>query len=126
MRRIVAALLPAVALTAALAPAAHADPKPVTSPYTQATAMVDADGSLLEAKNIVSVTKVSTGSFCVKVADDINVAKSTVLTTPYWAGTVATRKGPYGSCSNDPQSIAVFVLDTSGQYINRGFTLAVL
>ncbi|GGT74547.1 hypothetical protein P6B95_15485 [Streptomyces atratus] len=126
MRRIVAALVPAVALTAALAPAAHAAPKPVTSPYTQASAMVNENGDLLEAKNIVSVTKFSTGAFCVKVSDDIDVAKSTVLTTPYWAGTVVARKGPYATCNNDPQSIAVFVLDTSGQYINRGFTLAVL
>ncbi|MFF3129521.1 hypothetical protein ACFVRD_46780 [Streptomyces sp. NPDC057908] len=55
MRRIVAALLLAVALTAALAPAAHAAPKPVTSPYTQASAMVNPDGDLLEAKNSVSV-----------------------------------------------------------------------
>ncbi|AXE82174.1 hypothetical protein C5746_40840 [Streptomyces atratus] len=126
MRRIVAALLPAIALTAALAPTAHAAPSPVTSPYTQASAMVNENGDLLEAKNIVSVTKVSTGQFCVKVTDDINVAKSTVLTTPYWAGTVATRKGPYAMCSNDPQSIGVFVLGTNGLYTNQGFTLAVL
>jgi hypothetical protein len=127
LRRIISALLPSVALLAALTPIAHAaDPKPITSPYTQATAVVGVNGELLEAKNVVSSSRSQKGVYCVKVNDGIDLEKSTILTTPYHANSVTYRKPPQAACGNDPQSIGVYVFDTSGALTDQRFTVAVL
>ncbi|MGW1769450.1 hypothetical protein ACWCQL_36065 [Streptomyces sp. NPDC002073] len=125
MRRIAAAFLPAVALVAALAPAARAAPIPLDAPYAQAAAYVDGAGTLLEAKNIVSTQKWSTGIYCVKVTDDIDVAKSLPMAQPNWAGIARVGKGAHSHCGNDARILRVYTLDTNGNYVDSAFRLVV-
>ncbi|WP_159033075.1 hypothetical protein [Streptomyces fodineus] len=127
MRRTLAALLPAIALTATLAPSAQAAPTPVNSPYTQASAVVHSNGELAEAKNVVSSWRVRAGEYCVKVDAGIDVAKATVLATPNWAGGVTYRKPPHALCGNDAQSIALYTFNARGDIADvAGFTVAIL
>ncbi|MFI6803205.1 hypothetical protein [Streptosporangium canum] len=96
------------ALTAAaiLAPAAAQASAP--SPYAQAAAAVQADGTLAYGKNIVSVSRVGTGRYCVRVGSDIDLSKEVVQVTPWkefnrsygvWT--------PHGHCGSQVNTILV-------------------
>ncbi|MCX4825706.1 hypothetical protein OG883_38875 [Streptomyces sp. NBC_01142] len=84
----------------------------VTAPYAQASALVNADGSLDRSKGIKAVTRApAAGRFCVQLEDSrLNVAELTpvaTLTTGGYPGQIYIEPGLNPQCGNRPDTILV-------------------
>ncbi|MEW9556435.1 hypothetical protein [Nonomuraea sp. NPDC050783] len=98
-----------LSLAALATPALAADP-PI-APYAQATAQVNANGTITNSKNVTGVTKVSTGKYCVQLHPDINAARAvpiaTLRSTADWRSEIYTNVES-STCSGHPNSIFVY------------------
>ncbi|MFF8805583.1 hypothetical protein [Streptomyces omiyaensis] len=101
----------------------------VYAPYTQAAAHVGRDGTLLQSKNIDTVTWNGGGIYCVHVSDpDINLADSVFTAT---LGENADRGGSVQvalgrpECGNDPHTIPVISATQTGNFASNEFYLTV-
>ncbi|MFC5828784.1 hypothetical protein [Nonomuraea insulae] len=120
--RLTAAVL---AGTAILAPTAAYAAAP--SPYAQAAAAVQRDGTLDHGKNIVSVTRWGTGRYCVRVGADIDLSKEVVQVTP-WRDYNKTYGiwTPHSHCNNQINTILVAVNESdTKQAADAGFYLTI-
>ncbi|MEU2392828.1 hypothetical protein [Streptomyces sp. NPDC007369] len=125
MRRSVPVVIAAVALTGwAAAPAAAADPTPITSPYVQAAADVTATGVLKRAKNIDWVRRVNTGRYCVHIDDRVNLAFSVVQVELPNSNRRSFSTTPNPVCGTN--AVTVYTYDLKGSYVDNAFTVAVL
>ncbi|GII62193.1 hypothetical protein Skr01_22780 [Sphaerisporangium krabiense] len=97
----------ALAAAAVLAPAAAQAAGP--SPYAQAAAAVKGNGTLAYGKNIVSVSRITAGRYCVQVGKDIDLSKEVVQITLWndFGKTVGAFMPPQSACKNEPSTILV-------------------
>ncbi|MFI6730766.1 hypothetical protein NRF20_00355 [Streptomyces sp. R-74717] len=84
----------------------------VTAPYAQASALVNADGSVDRAKGIKSVTRApAAGRFCVQLEDSrLDVSELTpvaTLTTGGYPGQIYVEPGVNPQCGNQKDTILV-------------------
>ncbi|WP_219508966.1 hypothetical protein [Nonomuraea ceibae] len=98
-----------LALAALATPALAVDP-PI-APHAQATAQVNANGTIENSKNVTGVTKVSTGKYCVKLHRDINAARAvpvaTLRATADWRSEIYTNVDS-SHCAGHPNAIFVY------------------
>ncbi|MER7394975.1 hypothetical protein ABT381_05620 [Streptomyces sp. NPDC000151] len=109
--------------------AADADDAPkVHAPYAQAGAVVNADGTVRRSKGVVSVEKVNPGRYCLKVAPDVDFAKSIPVATTgpgaKWNADIRVASGPSGVCGKDPQKLGVYT-GVKGAYADQPFNVIV-
>ncbi|UBU11605.1 hypothetical protein [Nonomuraea gerenzanensis] len=104
LRLLTGAALAAAALTLSTG-TAHA----IDSPYAQAAAKVDNTGSLIYGKNIAAVSKPSTGAYCVRVTDDVDLSKAVIQVTPAWYRdrTMTVTTGNTSYCGDNSKTITV-------------------
>lgn len=118
----------AVACCAAVAGGvAYAVTDTVFAPYAQAAVTVAANGTILKAKGIDSVTRPSAGNYCVKVSDpDLTASNSIHSTASHtYRVDVVSYVSPQSTCGSDPKSIRVIMVDQNGTIVNAAFSLAV-
>ncbi|MFG2074334.1 hypothetical protein SAMN05421874_103248 [Nonomuraea maritima] len=118
-------VLAATSLVMAGAPAV-AD---VYAPYARAGAIIDADGTLNNAKNITSARRVAVGSYCVEVAETVNAANAIIQLTPRHARRLPhiAYRNPSALCGQTNNTVAVQVYSTvTNQLADSGFDLAIL
>lgn len=122
MRRLLTPVIAALLLTGAAAPVAEA--VDLDAPYTQASAMVGPNGAAIDKKMITNAWRVATGQYCIQIDPLVNVTEATVLVDPGWAGSAASRKG--SSMCGGGNTVGVYVWDLNGNYVDNGYTIAVL
>ncbi|MFD5422633.1 hypothetical protein ACFWJT_32040 [Streptomyces sp. NPDC127069] len=100
----------------------------LNAPYARAAAKVAADGTLLEGKNVASVTRAGAGTYCVKVSDAaIDLASAAVVATlNNNRGEITAIGAPHGYCGNATDTITVVTSNSAGTGTDRPFTVAVL
>ncbi|MEV0999929.1 hypothetical protein [Nonomuraea sp. NPDC050202] len=116
--------LAAAGLATIAGPAAHADLK---APYARAAAIIDADGSLNESKNVVKAWRASTGRYCVQLAHYIDARSSLIQLTPRHALRLPhiAYRHPSLTCEED-NTITINVYSThTGRLADSGFDLLV-
>ncbi|MGP3637541.1 hypothetical protein ACTU45_30085 [Streptomyces sp. 24-1644] len=127
MRKLATVLASAAVLMGCLAAPAVAAPEPITSPYAQAAADVQGDGTLLRAKNIDAVRRIDVGRYCVKVNNTVDVSKSIVQVELPSHLTRTYTTSPTPECGNAANTVYVRTFTTGGAaYIDIPFTVAVL
>ncbi|MFI5617833.1 hypothetical protein [Streptomyces sp. NPDC051567] len=114
----------ALVLMAAGATVATAVDDNLFAPYARAAATVNDDGSILIAKRVDSVTRVSNGRYCVKFKIP---AVKTVHTTSSnrYRLFVVSEIPPSVDCGNDPNSIRVTTTDENGNFKDGRFSLVI-
>lgn len=128
----VAAALAAVTAAVGTAIAFASTPGPARSPYAQASALVEADGTLAQSKGIASVEKPSTGAYCIKFTDAarLDPQKITPIAvlgatgqTP-WDSTIMVRTDPARECGEAANTVAVMT-GTANGYMDLPFYIAI-
>ncbi|MEU6719123.1 hypothetical protein ABZ897_47325 [Nonomuraea sp. NPDC046802] len=118
-------LMLATSLVLTAGPGAHAD---IYAPYARAAAIVDANGTLNNFKNVVSSRLVSRGKYCVRVRSNVDVREALIQITsrdPVRLPQIAYRH-PSPTCNED-NTVAVHVYNSSsGQLADGGFDFAIL
>ncbi|GAA3690222.1 hypothetical protein GCM10022224_064550 [Nonomuraea antimicrobica] len=103
---------------------AHAE---IYAPYARAGAIVDSDGRLNLFKNVISSRRVSTGRYCVRVADFVDVSKALIQITPrreLRLPYIAFRN-PSSTC-HERNTLAVHVTNPhTGELADGGFDLTI-
>ncbi|WP_055480499.1 hypothetical protein [Sphaerimonospora mesophila] len=97
------------------------------SPYAQAAAAVQADGTLAYGKNIVSVSRWGVGRYCVRVGADIDLAREVVQVTP-WKDYNKTYGvwTPHSHCKNQVNTLLVAINESdTKQPADAGFYLTI-
>jgi hypothetical protein len=98
---------------------AHAD---TFAPYARAAAYVS--GTLKHGKNIVSVSNPSTGVYCVKVSNKIDLSNAVASATGvYDRRMVTVLLLPSSDCGNAANTARVLVFDGNGNKTNGTFML---
>ncbi|MGW2153579.1 hypothetical protein [Nonomuraea sp. NPDC001699] len=120
-RAAVAALAAAAVLTPA---AAHAD-----TPYAQASAVVEADGTVADGKNVEEVKRLFRGTYCVILGEDIDYDGAVVIhVTPTGRATyprsLAVQRGA-AICGGHYRAVAVYSQLANGVAADTGFYLTV-
>lgn len=117
-------------LTALSGTAAAGD---IDAPYTRAAAKVAADATLLDTKNVESVTRgtgtTAKGVYCVKVAPRAVPDPSTaavLATLSNFRGEITAIGAPHAYCGNRRDTVTVVTSDDAGNPADRPFTVAVL
>ncbi|GAA4964285.1 hypothetical protein HD597_003531 [Nonomuraea thailandensis] len=116
--------LAATGLATIAGPAAHADFK---APYAQAAAIIDADGSLNEGKNVVKSWRAGTGRYCVQLSHHVDARDSVVQLTPRHALRLPhiAYRHPSATCRLD-NTITVNVYSThTSRLADSGFDLLI-
>ncbi|MEV0177503.1 hypothetical protein AB0I00_41195 [Streptomyces sp. NPDC050803] len=112
---------------------------PARAPFAQAAALVDTDGSLLQAKGIKAVTRPTTGIYCITFKDDrLTPDKLIVQATLIAAGdstnptsgtprgsTILVRTHPFADCGNDPAAITVATMNEANDLFDLPFFVTV-
>ncbi|MFF8917147.1 hypothetical protein ACF08M_28485 [Streptomyces sp. NPDC015032] len=101
--------------------------------YAVAAAKVAGNATLLDTKNVTSVTRgngtSSKGVYCVKVSaravHDLATA-AIVATLNNSRGEITAIGAPHSCCGNNADTITVVTSDSSGTAADRPFTVAVL
>ncbi|MBB6547212.1 hypothetical protein [Nonomuraea rubra] len=117
-------MLAAAGLATVAAPAAHADFK---APYARAAAIIDADGSLNESKNVVRSWRAGTGRYCVQLAHHIDAREALIQLTPRHMLRLPyiAYRHPSATCRDD-NTITVNVYSThTSRLADSGFDLLV-
>lgn len=129
--RALALTIAALVSVPVLAGTAVAAPVDMYAPYARAAAKVAADGTLLAAKNVASVTKPAntTGRYCVKVSDpdidDLKDAAIQATSNSAW-GTLIVFGQPTATCGNAANTITVWSADRNGTgWTDTAFTVTV-
>jgi hypothetical protein len=116
-----------VAVPASVALANTTDTTDTTdAPSARAAAYVNANGTLQHGKNIIFTFKESTGNYCVRVGNDIDLSKAVVQAT-----TIGTRAilgviaGPTSTCHNRANTITVYSWAYNAQWQDAPFYLTI-
>ncbi|MFI6288005.1 hypothetical protein ACIBCM_25205 [Streptomyces sp. NPDC051018] len=105
----------------------------IDAPYARAAAKVSADATLLDTRNVDSVTRgtgtTARGVYCVNVnrraVADLSTA-AIVATLSNFRGEITAIGAPHAYCGNSAGAITVVTSDSSGTPADRPFTVAVL
>ncbi|MFI7612539.1 hypothetical protein ACIBP6_15065 [Nonomuraea terrae] len=118
--------LAAAGLVLATAPAANAE---IYAPYTRAAAIVNANGMLINSKNVINSRRAATGTYCVQVRSRVDVADSLIQLTPRHARRLPfiAYRSPSAVCGNEENTVTVQVYSTiTNRPADGGFDLAIL
>ncbi|MFJ9032648.1 hypothetical protein ACIRQP_29780 [Streptomyces sp. NPDC102274] len=95
------------------------------APYAQAGALVNADGTIVHAKDVAAVRKPAGHTFCVEISNpDVDLSRAIVEATPR-DGIGTTLRAIAGGCANG-KGVLVATYDANGGGRASGFYLAVL
>lgn len=109
MRLLSSATLIAATVVGLLSTPGVAAAQELDAPYARAAAVVNADGSLVRSKGVISVTRVSTGAYCVLLEDARIDANDTAPIATARAGATWTViiRTPADECPNTTRYVEV-------------------
>lgn len=130
-----AAACAATTVTAAVA----STPGPARAPFSQASALVEFNGTTSQAKGIKSVTKPQAGIYCIKFTDNRLdpqklIPTATIAAMGSYVGepgatpngsTLMIRTDPFKECGDDPEAITVITSNADNNYADTGFYFTV-
>lgn len=102
----------------------------VNAPYAQASALINADGSIARSKGVAAVTlPPASGRFCVRLSDprlDVNeLTPVATLTTSGYPGLIYIEPGLNPQCGNRSDTILVVTTNTQNAGGYKPFFLTV-